>query len=96
MHYKQILTLTFLCSFASMSYGQYFDYDPDNPAEQAPIREGEKAVIPLDTGDPTYNLWQTPRDDLSEGRKPALSTSSVMPVVPAGRVSLPFSNYPLP
>ena len=70
MRYTQILTLTILIGFASMSFGQYFDYDPDNPAEQAPIREGEKSIIPLDTGDPTYNLWQTPRDDLSEGREP--------------------------
>ena len=70
MRYTQILTFALLSGFASLSYSQYFDYDPDNPAEQAPIREGEKAVIPLDTGDPTYNLWQTPRDDLSEGREP--------------------------
>ncbi len=30
--------------------------------EQAPIREGEKPVIPLDTKDPTYNIWHTLRD----------------------------------
>ena len=42
----------------------YFDHDPDDPAENAPFKEGEKAVIPLDTKDPGYNLWQTPRDDL--------------------------------
>jgi len=70
MRYAQILTLTILIGFASMSFGQYFDYDPDEPAHQAPLREGERPVIPLDTGDPTYNLWQTPRDDLSEGREP--------------------------
>lgn len=28
----------------------------------APIREGEKPVIPLDTKDPTYNIWHTLRD----------------------------------
>jgi agmatinase len=49
---------------------QYFDHDPDDPDQNAPIREGERAVIPLDTGDPAYNLWQTPRDDLMEGREP--------------------------
>ena len=27
----------------------YFEHDPDDPAEQAPVKEGEKAVIPLDT-----------------------------------------------
>lgn len=35
----------------------------DSDAEvQAPIREGEKPVIPLDTKDPSYNIWQTLRD----------------------------------
>ena len=29
---------------------------------QAPIREGEKPVIPLDTEDPSYNAWQQMRD----------------------------------
>ncbi len=28
----------------------------------APIREGEKPVIPLDTGDPSYNAWRQLRD----------------------------------
>ncbi len=28
----------------------------------APVREGEKPVIPLDTNDPSYNLWQVLRD----------------------------------
>jgi len=28
----------------------------------APIREGEKPVIPLDTNDPSYNLWRQMRD----------------------------------
>ena len=49
---------------------QYFEYDPDDPDNQAPIREGEKAVIPLDTNDPAYNIWQTTRGDLMEGREP--------------------------
>ncbi len=30
--------------------------------EAEPIREGEQPVIPLDTKDPTYNLWRTLRD----------------------------------
>jgi agmatinase len=30
--------------------------------EAAPIRDGEKAVIPLDTGDPSYNVWRRLRD----------------------------------
>jgi arginase family enzyme len=48
----------------------YFEYDPDDPGEHAPIKEGEKAVIPLDTKDPAYNLWQTTREGLMEGREP--------------------------
>ena len=51
---------------------QYFEYDPNDPGDKAPIRKGEKAVIPLDTEDPAYNLWQTPRDDLTKDRKPGL------------------------
>ena len=61
MRYTQLLAVGILSSVSSLGYSQYFDYDPDNPAEQAPIRKGEKSVIPLDTEDPTYNLWQTPK-----------------------------------
>ena len=60
-----ILTLA-----AAAAHAQYYEYDPDDPEQQAPLRAGEKAVIPLDTGDPAYNLWQTPRKDLAEGREP--------------------------
>jgi arginase family enzyme len=49
---------------------QFFEYDPNDPGEYAPLREGEKAVIPLDTEDPAYNVWQTTRDDLMKGREP--------------------------
>ena len=42
----------------------------NDPGEYAPLREGEKAVIPLDTEDPAYNVWQTTRDDLMKGREP--------------------------
>ncbi len=59
-----------LASVSTTAIAQYYEYDSDNPGELAPIREGEKAVIPLDTNDPAYNLWQTPRDDLMEGREP--------------------------
>jgi agmatinase len=48
----------------------YYEYDPDDPGEYAPMREGEKAVIPLDTKDPGYNVWQKTRDDLTKGREP--------------------------
>jgi agmatinase len=30
--------------------------------EAAPIREGERPVIPLDEGDPSYNVWRQLRD----------------------------------
>jgi hypothetical protein len=59
-----------LLIFSPLTSAQYFEYDPDNPGEYAPLREGEKSVIPLDTKDPSYNLWQTPRDDLTKGREP--------------------------
>lgn len=47
---------------------QYFGHEYEGP--QAPIREGEKPVIPLDEGDPSYNSWRTPNPALSEGREP--------------------------
>ena len=62
-----LLSLIFISPFA---FAQYFEYDPDNPGEYAPLRKGEKAIIPLDTEDPAYNLWQKPRDDLMQGREP--------------------------
>ena len=40
----------------------------DYELEAEPLREGEKPVIPLDTNDPSYNLWRTLRD-LSEDPK---------------------------
>lgn len=48
----------------------FFEHDPDDPDTKAPMREGEKAVIPLDTKDPGYNVWQQTRDDLMDGREP--------------------------
>lgn len=53
---------------ATTTAAQYFGHEYEGT--QAPIREGEQAVIPLDTKDPSYNAWQTPRDDLQEGREP--------------------------
>jgi hypothetical protein len=68
----RICFLSFILILAASpaAVAQYYEYDPDDPEQQAPLREGEKALIPLDTADPAYNLWQTPRDDLSEGREP--------------------------
>ena len=53
---------------SSAALAQYYGHSIEE--EAAPIREGEKAVIPLDTEDPTFNIWREPRDDLQEGRKP--------------------------
>ena len=58
---------TFL--FVGAAQAQYFEYDPNDPAQSAPYKEGEQPVIPLDTTDPAFDLWQTPRDDLDAGRE---------------------------
>jgi len=39
---------------------QYYGHEYEGPV--APIRKGEKPVIPLDTGDPSYNAWRVLRD----------------------------------
>ena len=61
--------MVFLLSSQS-AHAVFFEHDPDDPGENAPIREGEKPVIPLDTEDPGYNVWQTTREDLMKGREP--------------------------
>lgn len=70
MRCLQVLTYSLLLTITGSVFAQYYDYDPDDPSNTAPIREGEKPLIPLDTNDPAYNLWQTPRDDLTAGREP--------------------------
>ena len=32
--------------------------------------KGVKPVIPMDTADPSYDMWKIPREDLSKGREP--------------------------
>ncbi|MXU65157.1 agmatinase family protein [Oceanomicrobium pacificus] len=49
---------------AAQVYGHAYEQ------EAAPIRPGEQATIPLDTEDPGFNIWRTPRDDLQAGRDP--------------------------
>lgn len=52
---------------------QYFGHEYEGT--QAPIREGEQPVVPLDTEDPTYNAWRTPLPSYEgekEGRTPGL------------------------
>ena len=53
--------LALVLAAPSTARAQYFEHDPDDPKQNAPIREGERAGIPLDTVDPAYNLWQTTR-----------------------------------
>jgi agmatinase len=65
-------SISVLLLVTPLVHAQYYEYDPDDPKNKAPILEGEKAVIPLGTSDPAYNLWQTPRDDLLKGREPGL------------------------
>jgi len=57
---------------SAQDLGHEYEFDA------APFREGEKAVIPLDTKDPSYNLFRQLRD-LSDGpkREPG---SRVLPV----------------
>ena len=74
-----------ICSFLVLSLlmlpalATYYEYDPDDPGEYAPMREGEKAVIPLDKKDPGYNVWQKTRDDLTKGREPGPITIQRFP-----------------
>ncbi len=49
-------------AFGQDILGHEYEFDA------APIREGEQAVIPLDTKDPSFNLWRELRD-LSEDPK---------------------------
>ena len=46
------------------------EFDQESMAALKKVNPGLQPVIPLDTADPTYNLWQLKRTDLSEGRKP--------------------------
>ena len=64
------LVLALVVGVSATASAQYYEFDPKDSTQYAPLREGEVPVIPLDTGDPAYNLWQTPRDDLMEGREP--------------------------
>ena len=50
-----ILSL-FTLPILAQDLGHEYEFDA------APIREGEKPVIPLDTGDPSYNIWRQLRD----------------------------------
>ncbi len=69
-HTLSKLVLLGFGAFAITAAAQVYDDTPDDPREMAPAPEGVEPVIPLDKNDPTYDLWKTIRDDLSEGREP--------------------------
>ena len=77
MSKRLILTLAgaMLGVSAQIAAAQYYGHEYEGT--QAPIREGEQAVIPLDTGDPSYNAWKTPRDDLRLSRRSSSRPRSV-------------------
>lgn len=51
-----ILSLLSTATFGEAYLGHKYEFDA------APIREGEQPVIPLDKGDPSYNIWRQLRD----------------------------------
>jgi agmatinase len=57
-------------TLAANSYGAELGHEYELDAQ--PIRKGEQPVIPLDTEDPSYNLWRTLRDFSKDERKPGL------------------------
>ena len=61
MRFIRFLIVLLSILAVSTSYAQVGLLDSDLEV-QAPIREGEKPVIPMDTKDPSYNLWQKLRD----------------------------------
>lgn len=78
MKHSSVALLTCLFSLQSLAF-----VDTDNPLppadnvvedfpEDGRFKKypGIKPVIPLNTEDPTYDMWKIPRSDLSEGREP--------------------------
>lgn len=68
-----ILAATCALLLSTAASAQYFGHEYEG--KQAPIREGEQPVVPLDTEDPTYNAWRTPLPSYEgekEGRTPGL------------------------
>ena len=66
MGFRSLIGAALVSVLAVPALAQYLGHEYDGQA--APIREGEQAVIPLDTGDPSYNAWRELRD-LSEDPK---------------------------
>lgn len=72
MRFNWIFALLALFTVTATSHAQYYEYDPDDPKAPPGLREGEKPIIPMDTNDPGYNVWQTPNPELTKGREPGL------------------------
>lgn len=62
---KCLITFVALFSFSYANAEE--DFPNDGRYKNMP---GVKPVIPLNTSDPTYDLWKTPREDLNKGREP--------------------------
>ena len=60
MHYRVLVGAALISLLAVPAAAQYLGHEYEGPA--APIRKGEKPVIPLDEGDPSYNSWRVLRD----------------------------------
>jgi hypothetical protein len=65
MRQTSIKTLTVVAGFMSVQVSPVFAQSylgHEYEFEAAPIREQEQPVIPLDKGDPSYNIWRQLRD----------------------------------
>ena len=65
-----LATMTLISMPGPVANAQLVDPTPDGEGESAPIQAGDADSIPLNPEDPTFNVWKTLRDDLSEGREP--------------------------
>ena len=88
-----LLTVVWVFALAGTHVrAQYFGHEYEGTL--APIRDGEQPAIPLDTEDPSYNVWRTPNLELLEGRNPG--PIEVMRFPGQGYMQLPtFFHQPL-
>jgi formimidoylglutamase len=70
MALRIILAATVFGFSLSSATAQFMGHEYEGAA--APIRKGEKPVIPLDTKDPSYNAWRQLRDFTKDKRKPGI------------------------
>jgi len=60
MRIKSLTVAAIISAFSLPAAAQDLGHEYEGPV--APIRKGEKPVIPLDVGDPSYNIWRQLRD----------------------------------